>query len=63
MGKGIFGKTKTFNGKTYKLATLHGGVNKSNAEKTARMNSREGNRYRIVKIGRKYATYVKKGGR
>lgn len=58
--KGGFGKVRRYKGKTFKLATLHHGVSKKEAEKTARMNSKEGNSYRTVKMGNKYAVYVKK---
>jgi hypothetical protein len=55
-----FGLKRKFDNETYKLATLHGGVTKAHATKTAKMNKREGNKARIIKEGRKYATYVRK---
>ena len=58
-----FGNIRKFDGKNYKLATLHKGVTKGDASRTAKMNKKEGNKTRIVKDGRKYATYVRKSRR
>jgi len=55
-----FGKTRYFDGKLFKLGTLHKGVTKSKAQRTAKMNWNLGNKARVVKSGRKYATYVRK---
>lgn len=55
-----FDLVKKFDGETYKLATLHGGVSLAKAVKTCKMNKAEGNLCRIVKEKRKYASYVKK---
>lgn len=55
-----FGLKRYFDDELYKLATLHSGVTKAHADKTAKMNRAEGNKARVVKAGRKYATYVRK---
>ena len=55
-----FGLKRHFDDELYKLATLHSGTTKTNASKTAKINKAEGNKARVVKEGRKYATYVKK---
>ena len=57
----MFSAKRNFDDKTYKLATLHKGVTKAQAENTARMNKAEGNKARIIHKGRgKYACYVRK---
>ena len=55
-----FSLKRKFNGEIYKLATLHKGVTKSHANKTKKINIKSGNKARIVKQKRKYATYVRK---
>ena len=56
-----FPSKRNFGDKMYKLATLHKGVTKANAEKTSKMNKAEGNKAKILKRSRgKYACYVRK---
>jgi len=56
----MFSLKRKFDGKTYKLATLHKGVTKTHANKTKNINIKEGNKVRLIKHNRKYATYVRK---
>ena len=55
-----FGLKRKFDGETYKLATMHKGTTKEKAMKTKKMNNNLGNKTRVVKSKRKYATYVRK---
>lgn len=61
MVKVSFSGKRNFDDKTYKLATLHKGVTKVVATKTAKINKSEGNKTKIIHKGKgQYACYVRK---
>ncbi len=60
-----FPQVKMFDGEKFKLATLTAGCSKVTAKNTAKINKKEGNKYRIISgelegRGKKWACYIKK---